>query len=69
MAGYTISEPPINGDLSQVKAYLMEQHTQLGNILLSLDSENMTDEFVSEISNIKTQLASIQSQIAELQKR
>lgn len=66
MASYTISEPPINGDLSQIKSYLMEQHEQLGNILLSIDSDNMTDEFLGRLSNIENQIQSLSAQIEEL---
>lgn len=44
----------------------MEQHEQLGNILLSIDSDNMTDEFLGRLSNIENQIQSLAAQIEEL---
>lgn len=66
MSNYNVTEPPLNGNLASVKAYLMEQYNQLGAIIQSIDEDNFTDGFISRINAMEIEIANLKSEIQTL---
>lgn len=66
MSNYNVTEPPLNGNLASVKAYLMEQYNQLGAIIQSIDEDNFTDGFISRINTMEIEIANLKSEIQTL---
>ena len=66
MSNYNVTEPPLNGNLANVKAYLMEQYNQLGAIIQSIDEDNFTDGFISRINAMEIEIANLKAEIQTL---
>ncbi len=66
MSNYNVTEPPMNGNLASIKAYLMEQYNQLGAIIQSIDEDNFTDSFLSKINAMQSEIVTLRAEIESL---
>lgn len=69
MSNYNVSEPPMQGNLASVKAYLMEQYNQLGAIVQNIDEDNFTDAFSATIKSMQSEIANLKAEIQALKEQ